>query len=271
MPGPGWVPPPVGVPESGCGPPPLGAPFLVPWPARLGGVLGYPPAPPADPPRPRLRQWVAVSAASETACRRAAVHGCLGGAPRVARFHLMGPACARRQDGSLAARGAPHCRSQPPGGDRSWVWANPLGVPGPGCGPTPWGCPVLGVVGPPVGAPVLVLWPHCLGGVSRHPPGTAADPQRPRLRQWVAVSAASETACRRAAVHPPACPATGGPARHRAATRSQHSHQRSLNCVLNRRGQLPGDRTIPVLGGARPVGGSVRPRRRAPRRRVRPR
>src|SRR5699024_6025949 len=80
----------------------------------------------------------------------------------------------------------------------SWVWSNPLGVPGLGCGPTPWGCPVL--------AP----WPHRLGGVSRHPPGTVADPPRPRLRQWVAVSAASETACRRAAVHLPACSATGG-------------------------------------------------------------
>src|SRR5690625_736314 len=43
------------------------------------------------------------------------------------------------------------------------------------------------------------------GGVSGPPGGTAEAPPRPRLRQWVAVSAASETACRRAAVHPPAC------------------------------------------------------------------
>src|SRR5699024_7178046 len=92
---------------------------------------------------------------------------------------------------------------QPPGGAWSWVWSNPLGVPGLGCGPTAW-------------------------GVSRHPPGTAADPPRARLRQWVAVSAASETACRRAAVHLPACSATGGPARRGAATRSQHSRQLAL-------------------------------------------
>src|SRR5690625_4919773 len=83
-------------------------------------------------------------------------------------------------------------------------------MPGLGCGRTPWGCLVLGVVGSPVGAPVLASWPYCLGGVSRHPPGTVVDPSRPRLWQWVAVSAASETACRRAAVHLPACLAVGG-------------------------------------------------------------
>src|SRR5699024_6544084 len=100
----------------------------------------------------------------------------------------------------------------------------------------PSGCPVLGVVHPPFGVPGPWVWPDRLGGrcgvfpssgpgVSRHPPGTVADPPRPRLRQWVAVSAASETACRRAAVHLPARWATGGRARHRAATRPHHSHQ----------------------------------------------
>src|SRR5699024_9035504 len=89
--------------------------------------------------------------------------------------------------------------------------------------PTPWGCAALGVVQPPgdarpwawpnpLGAPVLVPWPYRLGGVSRHPPRTAAGPPRPRLRQWVAVSAASETACRRTPMHLPARSTTGGPA-----------------------------------------------------------
>src|SRR5690625_5690246 len=81
----------------GCGPTPFGAPVLAPWPHRLGGVSRHPPRTPADPPRPRLRQWVAVSAASETACRRAAVHRCLGGPPPVARFRRASAACARRQ------------------------------------------------------------------------------------------------------------------------------------------------------------------------------
>src|SRR5690625_3770307 len=185
VPEPGCGPTPVGVPEPECGPtpsrrpalsvaqPPSGCPVLVPWPARLGGVSRHPPGTVADPPRPRLRQWVAVSAASETACRRAAVHRCLGGPPRVVRFHLVSPACARRQAATALRE------------------AHPLRQ------PTPSGCPVLGVVGPP-GVPVLVPWPDRLGGVSRHPPGTAAGPPRQRLRQWVAVSAASETACRRA-------------------------------------------------------------------------
>src|SRR5699024_10376372 len=86
----------------------------------------------------------------------------------------------------------------------------PFGVPEPECGPTPLGVPGLGCGPTPFGAPVLVPWPDCLGGVSRHSPGTVAGPSRQRLRQWVAVSAASETACRRAAVHLPACSAGGG-------------------------------------------------------------
>src|SRR5699024_70017 len=76
---------------------------------------------------------------------------------------------------------------QPPGGARPWVWCTPLAVPGPGCG----GAAAA------VGGGFSSSGP----GVSRHPPGTVVDPPRPRLRQWVAVSAASETACRRAAVH----------------------------------------------------------------------
>ena len=129
-------------------------------------------------------------------------------------------------------------------------------MPGLGCGRTPWGCLVLGVVGSPVGAPVLASWPYCLGGVSRHPPGTVVDPSRPRLWQWVAVSAASETACRRAAVHLPACSATGGPAPHRAAPRSQHPHQRSRSTSLTCVGRWP-RALIPVAveGGSPPLGG----------------
>src|SRR5690625_2621896 len=100
-----------------------------------------------------------------------------------------------------------HCRSPPPRGARSWVWSNPRR------GAQSW------VWSNPLGAPVRAPWPYRLGGVSRHPPGTPADPPRPRLRQWVAVSAASETACRRAAVHLPACPATGGPVRRRSEPR----------------------------------------------------
>src|SRR5690625_2013814 len=151
MPGPGCGPTPFGVPESGCGPTPLGALVLVSWPDRLGGVVRHPPGTVADPPRLRLRQWVAVSAASETACRRAAVHRCLGGPPRVVRFHLVSPACARRQAVTALREAHPLPQPtpsgrptlgvvQPPGGARVWVWSNPLGVPGPGCGPTPWGC-----------------------------------------------------------------------------------------------------------------------------------
>src|SRR5690625_5399850 len=90
---------------------PVGAPVLASWPYCLGGVSRHPPGTVVDPSRPRLWQWVAVSAASETACRRAVVHCCLGGPPRVVRFHLVSSACARRQAGSLAARVAPHCRS----------------------------------------------------------------------------------------------------------------------------------------------------------------
>src|SRR5690625_5456490 len=65
--------------------------------------------------------------------------------------------------------------------------AHPLGVPGLGCGPTPWGRAALGVVQPPgggrswvwsnpLGAPVLVPWPDRLGGVSAHLPGTVGEP-----------------------------------------------------------------------------------------------
>src|SRR5690625_2449583 len=200
VPEPGCGPTPVGVPEPECGPtpsrrpalsvaqPPSGCPVLVPWPDRLGGVFRYPPGTVADPSRQRLRQWVAVSAAGETAGRRAVVRRCLGSPPRVVRFHLVSPACARRQAVTALREAHPlpqptpsGCPAlgvvQPPGDARPWVWSNPLG------------------------ALVLVSWPDRLGGGFRYPPGTAADPPRPRLRQWVAVSAASETACRRAAVH----------------------------------------------------------------------
>ena len=139
-------------------------------------VSRHPPRTVADPSRPRLRQWVAVSAASETACRRAAVHL---------------PACL------ATGGGAPPDES----GVRSAAsWLTRCASCAPLPQPTPSGCPDLGVVQPPGGARPWV-WPHGLGGVSRHPPGTAADPPRPRLRQWVAVSAASETACRRTALH----------------------------------------------------------------------
>src|SRR5690625_1640533 len=174
VPEPGCGPTPVGVPEPECGPtpsrrpalsvaqPPSGCPVLVPWPARLGGVSRYPPGTVAGPPRQRLWQWVAVSAASETACRRAAVHRCLGGPPRVVRFHLVSPACARRQAATALREAHPLPQPTPSGcpvlgvvqppsgcpvlgvvgpprGARSWVWSNPLGAPGPGCGPPPSG------------------------------------------------------------------------------------------------------------------------------------
>src|SRR5699024_12150253 len=85
----------------------------------------------------------------------------------------------------------------PPGGLRVLGGARRLGGRAVGGGPPPWGCAVLGVVHPPGGARPWV-WPNPLGDVSRHPPRTVADPPRPRLRQWGAVSAASEPACRRA-------------------------------------------------------------------------
>src|SRR5690625_2588372 len=168
--GPGCGSTPFGAPGPGCGSTPFGALLRAPWPHCLGGVFRHPPGIVADPSWPRLRQWVAVSAASETACRRAAVHRCLGGPPRVARFHLVSPACARRQAVTALREAHPLPQPtpsgcpvlgvvQPPGGARVWVWSNPLG------------------------ALVLVSWPDRLGGVFRHPPGTAADPPRPRLRQ----------------------------------------------------------------------------------------
>src|SRR5690625_2356624 len=174
----GVVQPP-GVPGLGCGRTPVGAPVLVPWPHRLSGVSRHPPRTTANPPPPRLRQWVAVSAASETACRRTALHRHLENPPPEARLHLTSPACARRQAGSLAARVAPHCRSPPPRNARPWVWPNPLAVPG------------LWVWPNPLGVPGLWVWPHLLGGrcgvhpssgqgESRHPPSTTANPPPPR-------------------------------------------------------------------------------------------
>src|SRR5699024_2764401 len=162
--------------------------------------------------RQSLLQWLAVSQPSETACGRSVVDRCLRGPARVVRFRRVSAACARRQAATALREAHPLPQPTPWGCLVLGVVQPPLGMPDPGCGPTPWGCLVLGVVQPPVGAPVRASWPDRLGGVSRHPPGTAAGPPRPRLRQWVAVSAASETACRRAVVHLPACSATGGPA-----------------------------------------------------------
>src|SRR5690625_2211843 len=101
------------------------------------------------------------------------------------------------------------------------------------CGWTSWGACSLcvgglpGVLVPcvwvdPLGCLFLVCgWTPSMGdvgfcvpsdtGVSRNPPRTAAELPPQRLRQWVAVSAASETACRRAHRAPRRRrPATGG-------------------------------------------------------------
>ena len=67
-----------------------------------------------------------------------------GGA--LAGLRRTGAACARRQAGSLAARVAPHCRSPPPRGARSWVWSNPSGGARSWVSSNPLGAPVLAVV-----------------------------------------------------------------------------------------------------------------------------
>src|SRR5699024_9245312 len=129
--------------------PPSGCPVLVPWPDRLGGVSRHPPGTVADPPRPRLRQWVAVSAASETACRRTALHRCLGGPPRVVRFHLVSPACARRQAVTALRDAHPLPQPTPVGTPDPARGPTPFGTPDPGCDPPPSGYPTLGVIQPP--------------------------------------------------------------------------------------------------------------------------
>src|SRR5690625_2643252 len=130
-----------------------------PW--TRGGIK----APTANHRKPapqKLRQWGAVSAASEPACRRA--HAALfSGSLAADGWALAGkcPACAVA---SCLARGraATHCHSL-------------------------WGCGLRGF------SESSGAW----GGVEV-PAGKYRKPAPPRLRQWGAVSAASEPACRRA-------------------------------------------------------------------------